>query len=230
MHAFVEVTFSAFQAQKVPTQPLGLLELSPSAISLQLLLLPLSSLLPGPVQTSMLTPLLPKGSAPFKDQSAATSRASTSQMLVKKPISISLLQQVKLAPTRLDPSRDSLPSNPLILLDLKSKTSTMTTMISKTIEECSMEARREEATKLKNRERAKDSKLSLKLPDLIAISLFLEMALKIIMEQNLKEDPKSPSSTLLHQILRNSREETTTSQSLLRRLDTSRSLSLLLET
>ena len=76
---------------------------------------------------------------------------------------------MKLALIRSGRSKDSLPINPLKLLVLRLKTSTMMTMISITPEECLMEPRWA-ATKLKNRERKMALKLNLKLQDPIVAS------------------------------------------------------------
>jgi hypothetical protein len=107
----------------------------------------------------------------------------------------------------------------------------MTTMISKMEEESFKEERmlvpREASTKLKMRERKEASRLNPKLPGLKTIKQFAEMETTAL---NLQKDPKLASLILKILALQSSRAAIAISPSLLRRLDTSRSQSLLLET
>jgi len=226
VHASVEATFSAFQELKALILLPGPQALRTDATSQQLLL-PLLSLLPlGLVPTLTLIKLSPKHSALSKDQSAVASRTSISVKLAKRLMSTLHLLLVKLATTRLDLSKDSPLSNPQILLASKSKTLTLMMTIFKMEEECFREDRmqdpRKASTKLKMRERKKASKLNLKLLSLqTTILLVAEVKTTAL---NLLKDLKLASSILQIPPLKNSREAIATSQSLLRRLDTSRFL------
>ena len=173
VHASVAVSFSASQDPRALTLLHGV-ALRIGAISQQLLLLQLSYLLLGHAQTPTRIKQPPKNSAPSRDQSVATSRTSTSMMLVRRPTSTWLLLQVKLALTRSDPSRDAPPSNPLILLVLKLRTSTLMTMILMKEEECCKEEPGD-STKLKRRDRKRALKLNLSLVDLERTWRFKEM-------------------------------------------------------
>jgi hypothetical protein len=233
VHASAVATFSASQDPRALIPLHGLLALRIGAISQQLLLLQLSWLPLGLAPILTPTQLSQNNSAHSKELSAVRFRTSILVKLVRRPTSTLLSLQVKLATTRLDLSRDSPPSNPQIPLASKSKMSTLMMTIFKMEEECFKEEwkkdLRKASTKLKMRERRVASKLNPNLLSLEIIRHFAEMDSKI-MGPNLPKDLRLASLILQFLPLKSSREVTAISQSLLRKLDTSISQSLLLAT